>query len=203
MDQNAQLEKKIRDIIQQVNDENATKSQYSVTKIPYHTHNGTDSAQVNESNLVRNIKNIITLGVSSTDTIRIKNIPNINALTASGVFFNNTMAPTASVDVQGHARFGRCYQFGDVGGGDIGALSTVTGIPFFQNCVSRYIKITGSGVTLSVTSSALIDNTKIISVYDGLTQVITVEITGYDNGTITLSSVVSGGWSGAMDLILS
>ena len=42
----------IRDIAQQVHDENATSDQFAVSQTGFHTHNGADSPQVNFRNLV-------------------------------------------------------------------------------------------------------------------------------------------------------
>lgn len=45
------LEKKIRDITEQILDENTATNQFAVSQTPYHTHNGSDSQKVSYQDL--------------------------------------------------------------------------------------------------------------------------------------------------------
>jgi hypothetical protein len=45
------LEQKMRDIAQQVHDENSTSDQFGVSQTPFHTHNGADSQRINFKNI--------------------------------------------------------------------------------------------------------------------------------------------------------
>jgi len=59
MDQDKILERKIRDIAESVYAEKTLKSKYTVSQVPFHTHNGTDSTRVNEKDIVLNVRNYV------------------------------------------------------------------------------------------------------------------------------------------------
>lgn len=45
------FEENVRDIAQDVHDQNSTTDQFAVSQVPYHTHNGTDSPRVHAQDL--------------------------------------------------------------------------------------------------------------------------------------------------------
>lgn len=198
MDQDKILEKKIRDIAEQVYAQKTLKSKYSVAQVPFHTHNGIDSTRVNEKDIVLNIRNYVRLVADETQSFTIRNIPNVSTIDLQGFAANNADGSPATerAIINGIAKFGRCYNF--VGTAPvISATSTVVGIPFIQSSNAFY---TAQGMSPTFRVSVA---PSLAYVTSGAGDKVNMVINSYNNGEISVTVTLDTNWKLQVDLIFS
>jgi len=126
--------------------------------IPQHTHNGTDSPNILEDNIVltRKIYSQIDVrdasGAANQETVTLRNVNNVSRISFHGFAANNaTGSATIRSSVTGEAIFGSCQLFtGD--GANISVTSTPTGNPFIQAC--NYITVDSNSPSNNAVGSA-------------------------------------------------
>lgn len=196
MDQDKILEQKIRQIAEQVYAQKTLKSKYGVSQVPFHTHNGTDSVRISETNIIHNTRNYTRLLADESTVFSIRNVSNVDKITLKGFVADNAdgMPATKRAIVNGEAYFGRCYNFTGVAP-DISLTSTATGIPFVQSSNSMYVS--GTTARVSVAPSLGYATTG--------SDIFTLTIISYNNGFITFDLQIAPGqnWLLQVDLILS
>ncbi len=143
--------------------------QYGVTKIPFHVHNGTDSAPVNETNLTLGTKLTTFLTTTVSNVFTLRNVPNIRRV----VFHFGGTGGGEVVIGHGEAVFGRCYGFTGTGE-DITITTAGAGKSFIQGCSSLKALAAGGG-------RGAISNIYIAAFPDGDA---TIELVSYNNGTL-------------------
>lgn len=112
------VRKEAEDVANKVYDDKATK--WGVAEVPTHVHNGVDSNQISESDLIKSNRNITGFAVdsnggataSTTTLITGINTANIGRVVFSGFAANNSDGTPATKRLltQGEAQFGRCYE---------------------------------------------------------------------------------------------
>lgn len=150
MNQDKILERKIREISEQVYAEKTLKSQYGVAQVPFHVHSGTDSSRINEKDLVNNIKNHFVIsnivGDGNQHILVFNNIPNVKELVLSGAAGDGTNY----VIMNGRAVFGKIYPFNYVSGDTFDLVSGTNGESVASTCNAMNV-IPGSAAEVSVT----------------------------------------------------
>jgi len=187
MNEEAIMEQKIRQVAETVYDEKLARSQYNVSKIAFHTHNGTDSAQIFQKDIILNIKNHTQFISEDNETVRFRNVPNLTNITLTGFAANNKVAPaTKRSIINGQAYFGRCYAF--TGSGTTFDLaSTVTGIPFIQTSNSMFSDVAVPGNRVSLAPYLAYTT-------DGTNDLVIAEILSYDNGYVVMQFTYALNW---------
>jgi hypothetical protein len=191
------LEQKMKEIAEQVYAEKGVKSKYTVTQVPFHTHNGTDSARINQKDIIKNITNFGNfVATEGTSIVQINNVPNSSRITLSAIAF----ATSKQAVVNGYAAFGRCYDFNF--GTTITPTDTSTpGTPFIQMCSFSYITITGSGATLAVGSN--VGTVPYIGYVNDGSEKVKMEVIDFNNGVVFLQATVATGWTFGGNIIIN
>lgn len=162
--------------------------QYGVTKIPYHVHNGTDSAPVNESNLTLGTKLHSVLNTTVSAVFTLRNVPNVRRIA-----FHYLGSDGVDVSAgQGEAIFGKCYGFSGTDE-DIVITTSGAGVPFMQGCSVLKALAAGGG-------KAAISNLYIAALPDGDA---IIELVSYNNGTLTFAATVQPGTEFHADIMIS
>lgn len=201
-------EQNIRSIIQDELQKYATRNQYGVSKIPYHTHNGTDASKIEEKNIIQNKKTSsflqTTLVTGGTEVDTIVNVPNLSSISFLGFAANNAGggAATKRAIINGLAEIGRCSLYADSTTGFIPA----TPISILQTSNSMYVDSTDlTKNRVTATNGDLTD-----SVYTGLfcytiddtgTELVRTVVT-YTNSIVTFTTTIASGWKLQGALIL-
>ncbi len=194
MDSQKELEQRMREIAEEVFKAQATDSKYTVSQVPFHTHNGTDSAQIEQKNVIRNIINFGSFtATEGTSTVLLNNIPNGSMVVFSGV----AIATGKAAMINGHGYFGRGYDF-NLGEDLTKSTSGVQGVPFLQMSNFMYIAISGGGAVTARTGT-----TPYLGYADDGAQVARLEIINYSNAAVTLEATVATGWVLGGNLIIN
>lgn len=192
------LNQKIKEIAEQVYAQKTLKSKYSVTQVPFHTHNGTDSVRISEKDIVHNIRNGTRLVVDENETFSIRNIPNVSMIQLQGFGANNADGSPATerAIINGVAVFGRVYTFSGQGS-TIDATSTVVGLPFFQSSNSLYTMQGMSPAFQVAVAPALAFATSAAETK------VQITINSYNNGEINITVELADNWKFQGDLIFT
>jgi len=149
------VQKEARDIAKKVYKEETDRSKYKVPQVPFHTHNGSDSALLKQGNLIKVNGFACQLTQTESETFYFVDVPSdISNLTVNGIAYNNSgVSPSERSIVNGQAFFSRTYYFS--GSGTRISLSNldttpttgtgVNGRPFYQ--VSNGMTIEDGGTT--------------------------------------------------------
>lgn len=164
------------------------QKQYNYSKIPQHTHNGVDTVQISQANIINNSKKTTflttTLVSGGTEIDTLANISNVSRIDFMGFIANNAGggAATKRAIINSHAEIGQCY-FAD---------STQTypvGKNIIQACNSMYID-SGTLANNRVSTS----NSNFCYSTDETSAVLVNTIISYTNQTITLTTILASGW---------
>lgn len=188
MDQNKLNEQKMKEIAEKVYAEKTLKAKYSVSQVPFHTHNGTDSTRINEKDMVHNVRNITQIVADSSETLILRNIPNISGISFTGFAANNAGGGSATkrLVITGNARFGRCYVLTGEGS-SISVDTNVQGTPLIQASNYMFSNVTGPVFTVGI-GPYLAYGTEA-----GAVKAV-IDIESYNNGSIILSVTLDTGW---------
>ncbi len=189
-----EIKKLVEKVANETYDKRQSEDQFRVSKIPFHTHNGTDSSQISERDLILNSTNFFGLiltpdgtgGDLETFRVVIRNVPNISRMTLFAIAANNAGGGSASEKamINGTAEFGRCFTF--EGFGDSIELTTNTnGIPFVQMSEYTYLDEGAlSDVQVGVNPQFL------AFAATGGTTLASIEIISYTNSSIILEAQI-------------
>lgn len=187
-----EMEKRMREIAEEVYLNQTKDSKYSVSQVPFHTHNGTDSSQIEQKNVIRNIINFGSFtATAGTSTVLLNNIPNGSMVVFSGV----AIATGKAAMINGHGYFGRGYDF-NLGEELTKTTSGIQGVPFLQMSNFFYLDLTGS-------PQARTGTTPYLGYADDGAQVARLEIIDYSNAAVTLEATVASGWVLGGNLIIN
>lgn len=154
MDDNTKLYLKIQELVKNEARQVATEvfnklgTQYGVGKVPIAVHDGTDTTQINQKNIIPGNKygtllQIFDDGGPLTTTITLGGIANPTRIFFQGFAANNADGSPATkrAIINGEINFGTCFLFSDLTPPI--AVSTVgSGIPFIQSSNSMYVDST-------------------------------------------------------------
>lgn len=152
-------ENKIRNIVNQEIHSYMDRKQFSVSKIPSHTHNGTDTVRIKQTDVVQSPKYVTELIENVSETFTITNIPNLSSLTFSAIAYDTSVSPhKIKASSWGEAVFGQCLSFS--GSGTVISVSNalpIPGVHFIQTSTSTYLEKTSfptfDGVTTNLSTS--------------------------------------------------
>lgn len=165
---------------------NVRGTQYGVPKTPYHTHNGIDSALINENNILLGDKLNTQLFASNptgdpdSETLVLRNVPNVSRISFHGFAANNASGPASQrAVITGEIIFGRCYTFTGTGP-NIFVTTNTPGEPFRQACDFMF------------TDTADIENTRVgtapvlaFALNSSASPVATMTLLSYTNNALT------------------
>lgn len=165
-------------------------TQFGVNKTPTHTHNGTDSVQIQEVNVIKNIKYNFGIQINTEETFYIKAIPNLKSITFLGFAANNvSVAATKRGIVNGKAVFGKCFEF-DSAGSTVTPTSSLIGKEISQG--SNYMFVDSTSLA---NNRVGFDSTLLVRVADNTaTDVATLEVVSYNGKVIGITSTLESDW---------
>lgn len=180
----------IQNLIQDGIKDYMTKAQYSVTKIPSHVHNGTDSNRISQSDVVPGIKYNFGFTEDTSETITIKNIQNPTRISFFGFSANNADASPATkrAILNGEVNFGKVHTFSVAN-----TVLTPTAnapVPFGQSANGMYVDSTSLANNRVSTSRA---HFAYVTDSSG-TVVSSLSLDSYINNTLTITAVVDTNW---------
>lgn len=185
-------DKNIKDIANKAIKAEQKRAKYGLSNLGLHTHNGTDSPRINESDLVRNIKIYAQIAADSSPpnpaTLTIPNVPNLNSIK----FYGYAVKTDERATINGEAQFGRNYLYNGTT-----FVSLSSGSPILQS--SNYFYSNEGSGTFQVGLATIY----LAYVNDGSSDVATVEVVSYSNGIVSLTSTMAAGWSLIGNLILT
>lgn len=177
-----EIEKRVRDIAKGVYKEEMMRDQYKTSTTPNHNHDGISSQRVAERDLIRNIHYITNLIVDTSETFTLINLPFINKIMLYGFAANNADGSPATqrAVITGEANFGRSYNL--VGSGtSIITLSPENPTSFINSCNYMYFDTASSNNRVGTTGEYF------AYANDGTSDVVTLTIDEYKNGSITFT----------------
>lgn len=187
---NPQLEQQIRQIVQSELNQSKTTGQFTVTKIPNHTHNGIDSPRVNEKNLSLGVKYLKDFLITTSGPFIVKGISNFKSFQFIGVVFGGG---TQEGIVNGSAMFGTCYEE------KIATGTTQTKKTFVQACNSILIDTSSIANTTTTVSAVYF-----VDVFNSSNvEVATAQVTNWDSQSITIDVNLVASWEIAGVLLIS
>lgn len=187
---NQQLEQQIRQIVQSELSQSKANSQFTVSKVPNHTHNGIDSPRVNEKSLSNGIKYVEFETFTTSGFVTIKGISNFKELRFLGGAALVASPITKKAIINGFALFGTCY------------TATSSGAPQKSNVIqtSNSLYIDTSSLTNSIVN---IDTEVFAYVNDSTNDVAIMSVTSWDHQSITFQVTLATGWEIVGTLLIS
>lgn len=195
-------EQKLKNLIDQQIDSYMKAKQFSVSKIPNHTHNGTDSVQISESNILPSPTFGAFLVENVSETFFLTNLPEtLTQLTFNGIAANNaadlSLPGTKKALCTGQAIFRNCFGF--VGAGSEIPVGVGQSLSLIQTTSSMYI----DEATLANTGVA-VSGLHILYVIDETdTVVASLSVSSFNRGRLTIESHVESGWAIQGTLLLT
>jgi hypothetical protein len=196
------MDKNIDIKIQQGIENYMNSKQFSVSKIPNHVHNGTDTNQIQESSLIPAPTFSSFLIENVTETIILTNIPpTLTSVKFQGIAANNaadlSLPGTKKAVCNGEAIFRNCFAF--TGSGTSVSVGGGQTLSLIQSATSMYIdEASLANATVGVSGLNIlyvIDETQ--------TEIASLAITSFDKGILTIDAVVASGWAIQGTLILT
>lgn len=197
-------ENKIRQIAQQVYQENQSKNQNTTFKVAKHVHNGIDSPTISQDNIQAGTFSIGGFTSTTSETFTVETFPNIDTISLYGIAFDGLGRKAL---INGQAYIGNCFRYGIQSGNYI----TLVGGQYdsiAQTANSVYFDTTGAfnttDVRVNVASNlGTATNDYLIYVKDAVNEVATMKIISWTNNTITFQTVLAANWSVTFFLSMS
>lgn len=192
-------EDKIKQIAQQVYQENQAKNQNTTFKVPKHIHNGVDSPAVNQDNIVAGTYSMCGITETSSEIFTIETFPNVNNISLYGIAAD---ALGRKATISGEAFIGNCFAYGDQGGGSVTYIKLTGGqySNIIQTAISAYFDTTTTTFDTThvrVNASGSIGtgiNDYLIYVKDAVNVVASMKIVSWTDNTITFQTVLTSPW---------
>lgn len=189
----------MRQIAQEVYDQNQTKNQNTTFVVPKHIHNGVDSPRVNQDNIDPGTFSICGLKSVSSETFTIETFPNVTNILLYGIA---TDGLGRKATLNGSAFIGNCFAYG-ASAGNVSLVKMIGGQ--YSNIVQ-----TSSGTYFDTTTSTFNTNTVgvnssgntgtgsdyIIYIEDTVSSTVfaSMRIISWTNNTITFQTVLATNW---------
>ena len=141
-------------VAQSVYNQNQSGSQFAVSQIPFHTHNGTDSSRVKQGSIIPGTTSLIGLKSIASETLTLNTTQDITIISLCGFAANNVSAPaTKRAIINGNAQLGSCFNYTGWPGSatSIPVVGTISS--FLQTCNSMYF-YAGATVVANLTTTA-------------------------------------------------
>lgn len=163
-------------------------TRFGVASVPTHTHNGVDASQINQKDVVQNIKYQAVLTLTTSDEVTIRNVSNISRI----AFYGFAQATGKLAYTNGEANFSRCYVLDSTTPTDIDYETYGNaGKDIIYSGNSIYFDGASFGNTTIVTTT----DTLIAVSSAGSPQFITLEVRLNPNNTLSLIPVIASGWT--------
>lgn len=193
-------EEQIRQIAKDVYNELGTK--FGVASVPAHIHDGVDTNQITQKNVIQNpcYATFITENVSETFTIT--NVPNLRQATFTGIAYDSSATPATKKGlVTGTATFDNTFSI--VGAGTTVFPDTSIANAYVQTANCIYVDTSA----LNKTTVSTVGGTTtgfIVRVENDLAAVVaSLQIISYFNGVLAITSSVATNWIIKGSLILT
>lgn len=171
-------------------------TRWGVAEVPIHVHNGVDSPQLSEDNIILTTKLQTQLivtntgGSPSTDSVTIKNVSSVSRISFHGYAANNAGggAATLKAMITGEIIFGKCFNL--TGSSPIILVNaTPPASPYKYSCDFIFIDTTDLTKAKVGTAPYLAYN------IDGAGAEMTkLYLTGFTNDSLTFSATLAAGW---------
>ena len=89
----------IKKIAQQVYSQNSSGNQFTVTRVPIHTHNGIDSQRIDENNLINGTTALLSLLSINSETLTVNTLQKITKITLTGIVADNLFKLTTALTI--------------------------------------------------------------------------------------------------------
>ena len=188
-------EKQMRQIVKSEIQAYMNAKQFTLSKIPAHTHTGLDAPRVEENDLLPSdiFNGGFVMGNAGSEVFTISKIPRLNTITfygvaTNGAYTNPTTLYNEKATITGEIRIGKVFSLNGNTGTDFYATGESVA-NYSQACTSAYTDVT----TLSkqfVTASA----TAFAEVFDGTNTVATATVTNATESSIEVTVTVTSSW---------
>lgn len=196
-------EEKIKQLAQEVYDQNQAKNQNTTFVVPKHIHNGVDAPRLNIDNIDSGTFSMFGVTISSSGTFDIETFPNVDHITLYGIAADGL---GRKATINGSAFIGNCFTYGAQGGASISLFTLVGGqysniiqtssSTYFDTTTAAY-DTTSVGVAASGSTGTGIDD-YLIYVPDRTSPtpiiVASMRITGWTNNTISFQITLAANW---------
>ena len=133
----AMVQKEIEKMFPKLYSQEATK--YGVAATPFHQHNGLDSPQISQDNVILTNKLITQLVSDESEEFTLLNVSNVSRISFHGFAFDSSSSPaTKKASITGEIIFGKCNAFSGTGS-TIAITTTPPGVPFLHTCSFTYL----------------------------------------------------------------
>lgn len=193
-----QIKKLVRD---EINNER-NSSRFRLKGVVQHVHDGLDSAQISEDNVVLTKKIFGFLIEDTTETFSIVGVQNVSRIAFHGIAANNAAGGVATEKalITGEIIFGECNQL--IGSGEVINVHTIgTGLPYVQVCNYIYIdtaSVANTSVGVAQTSIGNISNPSFIGALayaaNSSNAVAQLSLLSYDGSILKFSCQLASGW---------
>lgn len=164
--------------------------QFTVSKIPNHLHNGTDSQKISEADLIPAPTYATFLTENVSETFTITNLPaTLTSVTFSGIAYDSSSSPASKKAlVFGNVIFQNCFTIS--GSGTSFPVNNLNGISLIQTGSSIYMDTSDLTKTRVGTSSAYF----VYVINDSGTVVASLIISSFSRGILSITSALSANW---------
>lgn len=181
------VEKMVQDGIKSYMDQ----KQFNLSKIPTHSHMGTDAPRINENDLLPADQYSLSWVSTASEVFRITKIPNFSLLTFYGIASNGAFGGgpyNEKATISGEARVGTVYSITSNSGIDYYS-NKASSSTYFQACTSAYTDVTSLAKQYVSTAG-----TYFAYVYDGTNDVVIGRITSVTEEYIEITVTLSSSW---------
>ena len=187
-------EDQVRQIAQEVYNQNNFGSQFTVSSTSFHTHNGTDSQRIKQNDVINGTLSMVNATTLASEVLIINLVQNINVLTLHGIAANG-LGQKASIT--GTAQLGKCYIYNWAG--DVTTIPVTKGKyqSYLQSCSSTYLDASDiANVRVSATGTNIVPNTDYIAyVLDNTgTVVASMQIIEWTGSSIKINTHLETNW---------
>ena len=187
-------ETRIRQIMREEIAGYMNQKQFENSKIPVHRHDGNDTVQINENDLIPtdNYTASLVMGNAGSEVFTISKIPNFNLMTFYGVATNGAYGGgpyNEKALITGEARVGKLYEINTANGTDFYSNGVPDANNYYQICTATYTNITD--LTKQYVHASKLG---FAQVWDGTSNVITASITNITNTSIEITVTVTASW---------
>lgn len=188
-------ENKIRQIVRDEMNRGTNKSRFELRSIPRHVHDGIDSLNISEDNVILTQKLISQLILNGSETFTLRNVKNVSRITFHGIAYLSPLPTTKKASISGEIIFGQCAQF--VGeGSSISVLplpivptdDTGSGPAFVQ--ASNYVYLD----TATLANGGVGSNGFLVYVFAEGSEVAKVTLDSYRGDALQFTATLASDW---------
>lgn len=202
-------EEQIREIAQEVYDQNQDKGRLSNFKVPFHVHNGSDSPRISQDNVVPGTYATAGITSSTSEIFTIETFPSTDTITLHGIAYDSSASPsTKKAHLNGSASIGNVFAYGNSNGASVSLIQMQNGtyVDIAMSSSSIYIdtsdltktRVNAAGTDFSGGASYLIYVTNDVG-----TVVASMIILDWSETSITFQTTLATNWKTTFFLTMS